>query len=99
MAITISFSEQQKKALGESGAMAGIGTKVFTSDGSEIYDIVSIDIRIRSDEIVYATLVVAVDSLQQTLSCPYVRKKANILGKLKYKFIGFLKRSGIISYT
>lgn len=98
MAITISFSDEQKRQLAESGAMSSIGTKVFNDDGSEIKDVYAIDISIRPNEVITARLEIAVDAMQIPLGMGVVYKEINILGRLKYKIKGFLKRCGMISY-
>ena len=64
MAITISFSEQQKDQIEKTGAMIGMGTRVFNHDGTEIKDITQIDIKIRGDDVVYAVITVALDKSQ-----------------------------------
>ncbi len=55
MTISIKFNE-------DSGLVTGHGAHVFTESGTEIENITAIDISIRPDEIVTATMEVAVDS-------------------------------------
>ncbi len=55
MTISIKFNE-------DSGLVTGHGTHVFTEAGAEIKNITAIDISIKPDEIVTATVDVSVDS-------------------------------------
>lgn len=98
MAITIIFSDEQKRQLAETGAMSSIGTKVFNDDGSEIKDVCAIDISIRPNQVIIAKLEVAVDAMQIPLGMGAVYKEVNIFWRIKHKAVGFLKRCGIISY-
>jgi hypothetical protein len=67
MAITISFSQQQKEDLTRKGVFTGLGTRVFNHDGAEIKDIVSLSLKIEADKPVYATIVVALDISQEDI--------------------------------
>ncbi len=50
---------------GDCGITAGYGTKVYNDEGQEIDDITAIDIRIRPDSVVEATVEVAVNNKQE----------------------------------
>ncbi len=62
MTISIKLPEQPEYTGGVREMIGGHSTKVFNEDGTEINHITAIDISIRPDEIVTATVEVAVDS-------------------------------------